>query len=326
LWVEVDLPETGTITIEVLYGYASAPAWVNSTLGPIFSKLLSTNAQRTYSGGFKDLPGVPTSKSQQWNIHTAQSTGMTAIDEYLPSPFPQNANGVNAAGGKIPATVTVQGYAGLARHEEIGITSVTHSGYYLYNQDQVKLVLRGYDGATGILTDFWELALSDLVEPPSAYGPITTNFPTPMDAVVFALRSASVHQGVQGYRAGATLVTLTLDSTKTPVVTGAGSGTTNETEIYMLEMEIENDTTGQEIHLFGVITKSGGVWNSVQLDLRENQQFVVMGVEDFYYAFSMVPPYRARWLELQPGSNTIRIRDEDVVGLEFYMEWRGRRL
>lgn len=332
IWIYLDLAELATVSVDVIYGYMSAPAWQNlGNRGPIFDVEQSTNTLWVYHGAFKNPAGANAPYTHQWNLHTATAQGFAPINRRLPSPWIQGLFGVNAAGGEIPLNVQVQGYAGLAVHHPIGIERVVHSGRTQVNPALVKFVMRAREGDTGAITDEWE-STANTSGALAAYGPVTTPtagpWATPKEAIVFALRSLSVHQGVQGWIGGADHVELQLPSTLTPALTGASSGTTNETEIYMLEFTLENQTTGDEIRLFGEITKTAGNWDYALADFEEQE--ITMAGQPFYYALELVPPIRGEWFHLRPGLNTLRIRDERVNieggGLSVYIEWQGRRV
>lgn len=331
IWVYLDMPPASTVGVQVVYGYAAAPAWVNASAGPMFDLGLSVNAAWTYNGAFMDPPGAPSSRSWPWAVHATQSTGFQPIRQHLPGIAPtfihwrqsyvQYPTAVNAAGGYVPGAARVQGYVGLALHHPLKIASVVHGGAAQYDPALVKLTLRGYDASTGALTDVWDFA-GAIATALRDYGSnITTTFDQPVDAVAFALRSLSAHDIAASPPtiAGADYVEVHFPAGSYPF-----GNTPPETAIYMLECTVTNVSTGDLVRLNGLITRVASVWQTVQLDF-ENLT-VTMAGEPFYYALD-IGPIRADWLKLRPGvANQITVQDVAVQGLEVRVFWRDRRL
>lgn len=330
IWLELDIPALATITVRVIYGYLRGPSWANATEGPIFDRGLSGNAVWKYVGAFNDPSGSPSTRSHQWAPTTAAGIGMRALQSHMGSPWTQSTQyptAVNAAGGEVPVGANIEGYAGLSFHHPLLITQVQHKGWSKQDPALCKLVLRARDDVENIQEDVWELTddtSASLEDYPGA-GLVTNVLSAPREAVTFALRSGTPHSAPGGMIAGADTVYLTISD---PVVVSGNSGTGSggQQVIYMLEMEIENVTTGNLITLFGLITKVGGVWQSAVLDLRTPAKLLSMAGENFYYALTPDPDSYAEWIRLDAGANAIRIRDEGVEGLDFYIEWNGRRL
>ena len=331
IWVELDLLPLETITVRVIFGFLHADYWVNATQGPMFDRDESTNSVWKYIGAFADPSGAPSTHSWKWAPTTAAGLGMRALQSHLPSPWAQSTQyltAVNAAGGEVPVAANIEGYAGLALHHPLLITQVQHTGESMQDPAICKLVLRARDDVQNIQEDVWELTddTHDALDRYTLAGAhITSVFSAPREAVTFALRSLSPHSSPAGYIGGADEAFLTISN---PVVVSGNSGTGSSglQTIYMLEMEIENLTNGNRIDLFELITKVGGVWQSVTLDLTTAAKTLTMAGENFYYALTVDPDSYGEWLRLDSGDNDIRIRDEGVEGLDFYIQWQGRRL
>lgn len=331
IWVYLDLPADDSITVRVIYGWSGAPTRPNSTLGPIFDLDSSDNAHWVYDGAFMDplgsFVGSRTTASVhgwKWNVHQKQALGFVPLQAHIGSMFrvnPDDPNAVNAAGAYVGGlgAVRVQGYAGAALHHPLLIDHVVFSGVYRYDSTEMKLTLRGYDIETGALTDVWDNpGSSPLVN--ATFGPITHNFTKPMEAVVFALRSMSVHDTNANYAptAGADYVEVWFPNDGYPTADAP-----SELGVYFLDFTITNNTTGDEVRLRGIITKVGAVWQTAEIDFEE--MLATMAGEPFYYAVD-IGPVRPRWFRLKPGENSITISDEAVVGLEVRLSWRDRRL
>jgi hypothetical protein len=86
IWVELDIPAGDTVTVEVIYGPNVTETWTNKTAGPMFDLDLSSNNVAHYLYTFMDVPGRPSTRTRQWNVHYAQSTGISAIVRHLFSP------------------------------------------------------------------------------------------------------------------------------------------------------------------------------------------------------------------------------------------------
>jgi hypothetical protein len=400
IWLELDIPPLSDVSVQVVYGFLSAPYWVWAIDGPMFDRDVSTNAAWHYRGAFMDVPGQPSTRSWQWSLHTAESQGMRGIQQHLASPWYQQTQyptAVNAAGGEVPTAANVQGYGGLSLHHPLQISSLNFSGRVKLNPATMKLVARARYDLPNNQDDVWEwpapipitsiilaapntivaclaphnLSTGDTVvisgvtgnTPSTINGTWTitvttsTSFSIPLnssvagsggtflpsyivaasspfnsttvalspaaDAVTFATRSQSVHSAPAGIMGAADQVTVNI-ATPVTVSGNTGTGTGGEETIYMLELTIENLTTGNFLTLFGLITRVGGVWQSVTLDLVN--KLLTMAGENFYYALSVDPDSYGEWLRLDPGVNSIRIRDEAVVGLDFAMSWYPRRL
>lgn len=330
IWVELDIPALSEVTVRVIFGFLRAAQWVNATEGPMFDRGESTNDVWKYIGAFADPAGVPSTRSWKWAPTTAAGIGLRAIQSHLPSPWTgsfEYPTAVNAAGGEVSVAANIEGYGGLALHHPLLIDQVQHSGWSRQDPAICKLVLRARDDVENIQEDVWELtddtsvALSDY---PGA-GVVTSVFDAPREAVTFALRSGSPHSSPSGMIAGADHAYLTI-STPVTVSGNSGTGSGGLTTIYMLELEIENLTTGNRITLFGLITKIASIWQSVVLDLTTPAKLLTMAGENFYYALTVDPDSYGEWLRLDAGENEIRIRDEGVEGLDFHIEWQGRRL
>jgi hypothetical protein len=328
IWITVDINAGETQQIAILYSNPEATAYIPATLGPMLNLAASTNNIWQWRGGFQDIPGVNTSRSQQWSTHVAQNQGMAPIQYHLTTPFDQRlADSVNAAGGYIPGASNIQGYAGLAFHHPLGFTAVAFRGYTRTDTSVLKFALRARDPITGALIDMWTQdtnTASVLTAFPDIPGTdISIGFASPQEAIVFALRSLSVHSSIAGYMGAVDRVSATIANP--PVVTGASSGTSNEETVYMLEFEIVNNTTGQAILLRGVVTLDTGVtWNSVIVDTFN--QIVTMAGENFYPALTTNLPIRTEWLRMLAGANSIYISDPGTNGLDVDLFWHARRL
>lgn len=322
VWIEIDIPAAGTVAVQFTYGTPGASYPGNATDGPEFNLEHSTNPIWKYEGAFMDTPARRTTHSYQWSPHVAAAQGLTAIRVHFTSPYPPGDGfSVNAAGAWVLTTGTIQGYAGIAIHHPLGITSIRHYGYTQTNTTLEKFVLRTRDPDTWVITDNWSQD-TNTAGALTAYGWITTTPAAPAEAVVFALRSLSQHTENAGMIGGAGYAELTINTP--PTVSGAGSGTSNETQVYMLEMVITNQTTGQTIVLFGPITKVGSVWQTATVDLL-NQTLDMAGAP-FYFALTIPPPVRANWLELIPGANVLEISDAETAGLSVVIQWYNRRI
>jgi hypothetical protein len=322
VWIELDIPAAGSVTVQFTYGTPGATYPGNATDGPEFALDHSSNTVWKYEGRFMDTPAHLSTRSFQWAAHVAAAIGLTPIRVHFSSPYPTpDAYSVNAAGAWILTTGNIQGYAGIALHHPLGITSIRHNGYTQTNTTLEKFVLRTRDPDTWIITDAWSQD-TNTAGALTAYGWITTTPAAPVEAVVFALRSLSLHTEQAGMIGGAAYVELTINTP--PTVTGAGSGTSNETQVYMLEMTITNLTTGQTIVLFGPITKIGSVWQTANVDLLN--QVLDMAGAPFYFALTVPPPIRANWLELVPGTNVLQLTDVETAGLSVVIQWYNRRI
>jgi hypothetical protein len=324
LWVELDIPALGTVEVQVIYGNASAEEWENSYLGPLFNTSDSTNLMWRYFGRFKDVAGFASSHTWQWTEHTATAQGMQPIRSHKPPPwYAIDAGKVNAAGGEVPVAAQIQGYAGLSLHHPLGFWKYDVAGYTLLDPDNAKLVsrLRPFDGTPQVDTVLEDADTSGALTRFPAVGLDTYTLAQSYEAITFAVRSGSVHAEEAGPIGGVAECNLYIDVDKAPIVSGGV-----EEQIYMLEFSITNARTGDVVRLFGVITKTGGVWNSVIVDFDE--QTATMAGGNFYYALSLGVPIRSDWFRLKPGDNNVTIRDEGSVGggLEVYLEWRERRL
>lgn len=315
IWCEIDLEAYGSTDVQVLYGNPSA-TWSNTGAGPMFDLALSTNLLWIYLGRFMDVPSVNSGLTQQWNPHFATAVGMVPFRRHLPAPWLQPAGEpvVNAAGGEVPTTANVQGYAGLALHHPLKISQVAIGGYTQLDPTKIKLVVRTLDD-DGTLTDVWQL-LAD-TQNALTYFNTTVIFPAPMPAVAIALRSLSVHTSQAGLIGGAQQVNVTI---ATPVTLSGGS----ETAIYTLDALIENQTTGESISLFTTVPKDGSVWETVVIDPGE--QIVTVGATNAWAGFAQNGAIRRLWLRLVPGANVIRIRDEGTAGLTATVLWQAHRL
>lgn len=324
IWVYLDLQPDTTQIVRVIYGYTGASVRVNSSAGPIFDLDSSDNAHWVYDGAFTDPSGRPTTYSHKWNVHSKDALGFQPFLQHHTGFYRTNsdfADAVNAAGAWVLGSggVRVQGYSGMALHHPLRIDHVVFSGAYRYDSALMKLTLRAYDIDQGTLTDVWDNTGSS----PSAratFGPITHTFTKPMEAIAFALRSATVHDtpGANNPQAGADYVEAWFPAGGSPTVDSP-----SELGVYFLDFTITNNTTGDVVRLQGIITKVGGVWQTAELDFEE--MLASMAGEPFYYAVD-IGPARPEWFRLEPGTNSITITDEAVVGLEVRLSWHDRRL
>lgn len=159
----------------------------------------------------------------------------------------------------------------------------------------------------------------------SPTSPITVVFSETKEAVVFALARRS------GYAIATVDNASAADYVKLPIasglsVTGASSGTGNEKPVYMLELAITNDTTGETVNFVGEVTNTDAVGNYDTVLLNFESQIFTMNLEPFYYAFSTNSPIRAEPFRLVPGSNSVRVRDQDAGGLSVTFDWANRRM
>lgn len=331
IWVSLDLPPSSSSTVRVIYGYLSVTPWVNSTDGPMFDLVLSNNTSWVYNGAFMDSQGLPSSRARQWNVHSKSALGYVPLDHHLTgSPWIERlgegwTGAVNAAGAYVPGAYSVQGYCGMALHHPLKISSVAHKGYVWYDPALTKLTLRTYDDRNGQLTDVWEMGSaipSQLMGYAGTDGfPLVQTFSSPVAAVVFALRSLSVHTvpADPPTIAGADYVEAHFPLASVPTVTEGP-----EVSLYYLDCELRNLTTGDVVRLQGVIIRVGGVWQTVEIDFEDRT--VVMAGEPFYYALD-IGPVREDWFKLKPGvANQIEVSDVAVSGLEIRMFWYDRRL
>lgn len=328
IWVKVDLPALAAITVQVIFNNldGGTAGWVNSTAGPIFDLAASTGTTRRFAGAFMDPPNTGSPHSEQWNAHNP-GTGFVPLQRHQGSPWeqdPGNTAAFNAAGGEVLVAGEIQGYAGMAYHEPCGITSVSHHGYTQLDPALLKLAMRARNFDGSWQTDPWALT-ADTHSGLAEYGPVITGLPQEAEAVVVALRSTSVHTAPGGYLGGADRVTLSLSAP--PVVSGnTGTGSGGIVTVYYLEFTITNETTGESVYLFGIVTRAGSDWQSVVLDPAPNTQAVTMAGTPFYYAFRTNFPIRPDWLRLVSGTNTITIHDIAVDGLDVTLAWQARRL
>lgn len=340
IWVEVDLEPDGSVQIEVLYTASGALAWTNSTDGPIFDRDYrepdtdNPNRGRRWAGAFMDTPGTQSSRSAQWHLHSAAATGMAPLQRALDSPWTAapDTTTASAAGAEIPLAGTIQGYAGLAYSHLLGIQEVTWSGQTQLTPTLEKFVLR-VRRPDYALEDIDEIA-DDTHASLTAFGPITDSFDE-REAIVFALRSLSVHTSDAGPIAGADDVAILLADPL--VVVGDGAGSDNEVPIYLLEATVTNTTTGESFQVVGRVTAADPdaspiVWNQVVLDFDPlNGQTVLMGNDtdgysNFYSAFTITPPITPGWFHVRSGSNSITVADEAVDGLTATLDWYARKL
>jgi hypothetical protein len=110
-------------------------------------------------------------------------------------------------------------------------------------------------------------------------------------------------------------VTLTLDVDHVPLpIPGA------EQSNYALDVELENLTTGESMHLFFVL------WLTQEIELDTDAKTVIFSVDGSsqFQALTLTGGMRRNWLPLQPGNNTIRFTDDGTNAVTVQIDYEER--
>ena len=196
-----------------------------------------------------------------------------------------------------------------------GVSEVVHSGFSKQNPDYRRWQLRSIPELGDVVVEY-ELAVSTL-NVWTAYGAETTTLAQTAVAIIFT--HWILVSGDTAMYAEATDVKVTFVSEPTVTLLAAAYLPNSQ----LIDCEIQNQTTEQSIFIAGMVEIDEDLvvdcenWTVERDDTGVNEIAML----------SMEPnTVRDRWLDFQPGSNTLEYIETGVAGVTIEIEWRSRWL
>ena len=248
-----------------------------------------------------------------WQVIDYQSAGLQRA-------YPTTQDGVYAAlctvlGVANKTSATAQFRDAYRLNQPCGISEVLHSGYTKQNPDYRRWRLLSVPELGDVIAEY-ECTVSSL-SVWTAYGPETTTLSQTAIAIVF-YHWLMVASDTAMY-AEATDVKVTFVNEPTVTLLAAAYLPNSQ----LIDCEIYNQTTEQSIFIAGMVETDQDLiidcedWTVVRDDTGVNEIAML----------SMEPnTVRSRWLELEPGENTLEYVETGVAGVTIEIEWRSRWL
>lgn len=295
--------------LRIKYGNANSGGYaLSNARKPLFELDSSTNA----SWDFNDFFDVANpSRSAAWQSIDVQGLGRQRA--YQTTQDGTYANLATVMGVAQKSTSTTVFRDGYQLRNPCGITTVVHSGYTKQNPNYRRWRLLSVP-ETGDQASEYENTDSTL-SVWTAYGPITTTLTQTAIAIIF-YHWIKVASDTAMY-AEATDVTVTLDDYPTVTLLAA----TYLPNSQLLSCQILNQQTQESIYLDGMIEAD----EAVVVDCNTFQCYREDTDENVIAMLSLGEGVvRERWMELEPGTNTLEYIDDSVNGMTIEIEHRSR--
>lgn len=282
----------------------------DDTRKPMFELDSSLNGYWDYDD-FYDAANLD--RAGAWQVIDYQSAGLQRA-------YPTTQDGTYAdlctvlgVAGK--TTATTQFRDGYRLNQPCGISEVLHSGYTKQNPDYRRWRLMGLPALADWIAEY-ECTVSSL-NVWTAYGAETTTLSQTAIAIVF-YHWIMVTSDTAMY-AEATDVKVTMVDEPTVTLRAVDYLPNSQ----LVDCKIRNQTTEQAIFITGMVETDQDLvidcedWTVVRDDTGVNE----IGM------LSLEPnTVRDRWLEFEPGANTLEYVETGVAGVTIEIEWRSRWL
>jgi len=282
----------------------------DDTRKPMFLLAGSTNGIWDYDDFFD---AANPDRAGAWQVIDYQSAG-------LQRRYPTTQDGVYAdlctvLGIANKTSATTQFRDGYRLNQPCGISEVLHSGYTKQNPDYRRWRLLSIPELGDVVAEY-ECTVSSLAVW-TAYGPETTTLSQTAIAIVF-YHWLMVSSDTAMY-AEATDVKVTIVNEPTVTLLAV----TYLPNSQLIACRIRNQTAEQAIFITGMVETDEDLvidceaWTVTRDDTGANEISML----------SMEPnTVRDRWLELEPGANTLEYVETGVAGVTIVIEWRSRWL
>ena len=282
----------------------------DDTRKPIFELDSSLNGYWDYDDFFD---AANPDRAGAWQVVDYQSAGLQRA-------YPTTQDGVYAdlctvLGIANKTTATAQFRDGYRLNQPCGISEVLHSGYTKQNPDYRRWRLLSTPELGDVVAEY-ECTVSSL-NVWTAYGPETTTLSQTAIALIF-YHWLMVPSDTAMY-AEATDVKVTMVNEPTVTL----QAVTYLPNSQLIACRIRNQTTEQAIFITGMVETDQDLvidceaWTVERDDTGVNEVAML----------SMEPnTVRDRWLELQPGENTLEYVETGVAGVTIVIQWRSRWL